>query len=173
MKLLHFHHMPALFHLQWLLFHVCGALLDSVCYWCQCPAMSLALHGQTHSPSEDGECVCGSLRTVVVCKNGCKNETQVGVSWCDVVCWRSLMVLSLCCRLCWNCATKCWLSQSCCCVHCNCLSLISIACWLVAIVRCFLESVDPLSQWFAVFLEDVCSWPPPFSVAVYYVPGVH
>ena len=30
-------------------------------------------------PSEDGECVCDPLRTVVVCKNECKNETKVGV----------------------------------------------------------------------------------------------
>ena len=29
--------------------------------------------------SEDGECVCEPFQTVVVCKNECKNETQVGV----------------------------------------------------------------------------------------------
>ena len=30
-------------------------------------------------PSGDGKCVCLPLQTVVVCKNECKNETQVGV----------------------------------------------------------------------------------------------
>ena len=30
-------------------------------------------------PSKDGECVCDSFQTVVVCKNECKNKTKVGV----------------------------------------------------------------------------------------------
>ena len=30
-------------------------------------------------PSGEGDCVCNSFQTVVVCKNECKNETQVGV----------------------------------------------------------------------------------------------
>ena len=30
-------------------------------------------------PSGDGECVCDPFETVVVCKNGCKNETHVSV----------------------------------------------------------------------------------------------